>query len=76
MRLPGVRVCQNYRIMGDDKIANAAADRDVARGSLAGTKQHTINFAQTNWIAFVETGSSKDTLRPAGVYLPVLGRRR
>jgi len=39
-------VCPNYRIMADDKIAEAT-DRDV-RGSLAGTKQDTINFAQTN----------------------------
>jgi len=39
------------------------ADRDVG-GSLAGTKQHTINFAQMNWIAFVALATAADRVKP------------
>jgi len=61
----GPFVCLNYRIMADDRIADAE-DRDVARGSLAGTtKRHTINFAQTNWIAFVERAKTQRQYAPA-----------
>jgi len=53
--------------MVDDKIADAP-DRDGG-GSLAGTKQQdTINFAQTNWIAFVARAKRRRA--------PEAGRRR